>query len=232
MRKQFLFGMVLASLLGTANAATVFSENFQGAPVAFQGAAGPITGTLFSLLAGSIDINGVPNNPGGANDGYGRLCSGFFTDSTQQCLDTMGGGGGPRGDFESTSAINFVVGVQYTLSFVLYQWNADRNGTQPPVSGGINTMLRVRVGLSGLFDMIYDSSLCAAAACVITANFTPVAANAGLQRLRFTDNGPGTGFAGAILDDVTIQSAIPEPATFALVGLGVAALAFARRKRA
>ena len=82
-----------------------------------------------------------------------------------------------------------------------------------------------------MFDTIYDSSLCASA-CAITANFTPTAANAGLQRLRFTDNGPGTGFAGAILDDVTIQSAIPEPATFALVGLGVAALAFARRKRA
>ncbi len=236
MRKQFLFGMVLASLLGTASAATVFSENFQGATVSLgtpQNGPGVITGTSFSLMTGaSIDINGAPNSPGNASDAYGRLCSGFFTDSTQKCLDTTGGGG-LRGDFQSTNTINFVQGVQYTLTFVLYQWNDNRNGTQPALTSGfgaVNTMLRVRVGTT-LFDTIYDSSLCAAA-CAISTNFTPTADNAGLQNLRFTDNGPGTGFAGAILDDVKItDNTVPEPATFAFVGLGVAALAVVRRKR-
>ena len=55
-------------------------------------------------------------------------------------------------------------------------------------------------------------------------------ANSAMSTIRFTSSNNGT--VGNFLDDVVVSSQVPEPATLALFGLGLAGLAFGRRRSA
>lgn len=230
MRKQFLLIVGMACTLGMASGATFINENFEGATSSFgtpQTTAGVIAGSAFSLISGSIDING----PGTASNAYGQLCR---APASSKCIDTTGGGQRSRGVFESTSGFTFLMNVQYALSFSLVRWD-DTDASNPGAAGLQDTKIQVTLGgIGGLVDNSYttDSTWINK---TVTVFFIPSSTLVG-AKLRFTDLGVAnsTSYAGAIVDNVNLgdTSSIPEPATFAFVGLGVAALAATRRKRA
>jgi len=220
MRKQFLFGMILASVLGTASGATFINENFEAfsGTAGIQTSAGLIPGTQFTLVSGTIDVNNATSYP--------VLCR---APAAITCIDTTGGGATPRGIFESASSFNFLANVQYALSFALVRWDdTGINGSAGPQT----TALRVTVGgNNGLFDQTFITDATYTNG-IITRYFTPSVNT--LAKLRFTDLGVSnvsTSYAGAIVDGVSLGDAasVPEPATFAFVGLGIAALAGVRR---
>ena len=228
MRKQFLLGMVLASLLGTASGATFINDNLEGfsGTAGTQSAIGSIAGTAFSLVSGTIDVNNASF--------YSVVCR---SPTAITCIDTTGGGNGTRGIFESTSSFNFLAGAQYLLQFALVRWD-DTGIAGGGAAGPQNTAIRVTVGGNGgPFDETFQVNPSYTNG-VITRYFIPTV-TVNTAKLRFTDlgvvavgnNTASTSYAGAIVDGVFLAD-VPEPATFALVGLGVAALAVARRKRA
>ena len=120
MRKLVLSSIILMAV-STLNAASVFSENFEGATIGNYVSPNALTGSQFSLTAGSADING----PGAGN--YGWLCDG----DVGRCLDTTGGGAGGRGTLE-TALISFSVPGLYQLRLNISRWDeSDQSSTDP-----------------------------------------------------------------------------------------------------
>ena len=189
---------------------TVFSENFASATAGLYGA-GILPGTGFSVVSGSVDIN--------AGAQYGWLCA---APATGFCLDTTGSTSSVpgRGVFETTLA--YLVQGPTSISFSLVRWNDTVNGGGPQDAS-------VTVTFGGLFSETFtvDGSF---SNTTILRNFNvPVATSA---KLRFTDNSGTLHAAGAVVDNVVITSAIPEPSTLTLAGLSLLLGAIARRRSA
>jgi len=110
---------VLMVMVLPAAAATIFSENFNGATVGVKNP-GAISGTLFSVASGSVDVLGT---------GFGAfLCVGS---SSGNCVDLNGDA---KGTLSSTSPIALAAG-NYVLTFTL-------NGSQR----GVATSTTVSLG--------------------------------------------------------------------------------------
>lgn len=124
----------------------------------------------------------------------------------------MDGSTGANSNGQITTLLSFGAGT-YTVSFDL--------GNNP---GGGNNSLTVSLGnwTETFFTTGYP------ALTTITRTFS----TAGGQ-LRFSQGGPSDQ-QGSILDNVSLQttSEAPEPSTFALIGLGAAALGFFRKRSA
>lgn len=216
MRKLVLSSIILMAV-STLNAANVFSENFEGATIGNYLSPNPVTGSLFSLTAGSADINGA----GVGN--YGWLCDG----DVGQCLDTTGGGSGGRGTLE-TALLSFSVPGLYQLRLNISRW--DESDQAAPNGGANDTILRIGVVGLTTADYTIDSTFVNGVYIQTFNVLAPTSAKLTIQDLGTVGS---TGFAGGILDNITIDSieGVPEPSTYALIGSGVAALLFARRKR-
>ena len=210
MHKIVLSSIILMAVT-TLNAASIFSENFEGAVIGSYATPSAVTGSAFSLVAGSADINGP-----GVSD-YGWLCDG----DVGRCLDTTGGGTGGRGTLE-TALINFAAPGLYQLTLNISRWNETNEG------GGANdTMLRISVGSLTTADYTVDGSWVNGIYFQTFNVLAPTSAKLTIQDLGLPAS---TAYAGAIIDNISIDL-IPEPSTYALIGSGVAALFFARRKR-
>lgn len=213
--RKLIFSSIILMAVSTLNAANVFSENFEGSTIGSYVSPSALTGSLFSLTAGSADING----PGTGN--YGWLCDG----DVGRCLDTTGGSTNGRGTLE-TALISFSVPGLYQLMLNISRWDETNE------RGGANdTKLRISVGSLTTADYTVNSTWVNGVYFQTFNVAAPTSAKLVIQDLGLV--GVSTGYAGAVLDNISIDSiqGIPEPSTYALIGSGVAALLFARRKR-
>lgn len=147
---------------------------------------------------------------------FGGLC---VAPASGNCIDLDGSNGNPQGILRSNSAITLLPGVSYYLSF-------DLIGSQR----GTSTSTTVNFGpYSEVFNLTSSNVTGGAVSDMLVTVGAPTSAY-----LTFTSNTPGD--VGALLDNVIITSStstsVPEPATLGLLGLGLAGVGFARRKRA
>jgi hypothetical protein len=135
---------------------------------------------------------------------------GTFGGCATECLDTQGSGGNPSGDIETKSSFLLLGGVLHTFSFDL----ANANNSTFIVTIG---------GYSELFTPTADGNY--------TRTFTPIGDLS--STIRITDQGPGDN-VGSYLDNIVLstapQAAVPEPSSWALLGLGLTAVAAMRRR--
>jgi hypothetical protein len=213
MKTTWLSAILLASVL-PLGAANIFSENFEGATLGIYSTGSTITGTLFRVAGSNASVDIV-----GPGD-YGHLCAAPAANGF--CLDSTGSGGN-RGFVETISMIAFGPG-SYNLSIGITRWN-------DTVSGGGEQDATIRVSIGSVFTQTYvvDSSWVNG---IVIENFTVGAlTNA---RLQIEDLSGSAGFAGAIVDSISIDDSInsvPEPSTYFLAAAGLVSLALRNRKR-
>lgn len=215
MRKLVLSSIILMAV-STLSAANIFSENFEGSTVGFYSIAGTptVTGSIFTLIgnSGTADVVGPTD--------YGWLCA--APGASGKCLDTTGSAA--RGTIETALSYNFLANTAYTFSIGITRWNDTVNG------GGLSDA-NLRINIGSFFSKSYavNSSWVNG---IVVETFT-VGSVGGLAKLTITDTGGSASYAGAIIDNISLDEGIivPEPSSYALIGSGVAALFFARRKR-
>lgn len=218
--RTFSYLALAFSVSQLAHAGAILQEDFESAAIGFYGTAGSvITGTAFSLVSGSIDINGA--GPGN----YGWLC---VSTAVGQCVDTTGSTGSVpgRGVFQTTNALNLDPGV-YTLSFSLVHWNDTQSGGGPQDAS-------ILVSLGWLYSELFTVDGTWVNQQVVRTITVGSSTSANLQ---FADQGGTAGYAGAIVDNVSLSSSadnvssVPEPATYGLIGMGLMALGIVQRSR-
>jgi PEP-CTERM motif len=135
---------------------------------------------------------------------FGSLCA---APESGNCVDLDGSNAGQI----SSANLTLTPGT-YILSF-------DLIGSQR----GVNTSTTVTLGT------LYDQTFLLSSGD-ITSGIVGVTINVGtttVAPLIFTSNTPGV--EGALLDNVSLVSSVPEPATLSFLGIGLAALMFCRR---
>lgn len=207
MRELWLAGASAVLLFGasSAQAAVVFDENFDD-----DAAASTLNFTgfdQFSVLEGSVDYI--------RSGGFGIACAG----GSGGCVDLDGSTSStPTSRFASTS-LNFLTGVDYTLSF-------DLSGNQ---RGGASDTLRIII--DGLLDETIADIAPGAPFATYNFNFT---AGADLSAAIVFLMAGTSDFIGPILDNVRLASAdgreVPLPAAAPLLLFGLAGLYGARRR--
>ncbi len=189
--------LTAALLATTAQAQTVFSDNFEAAALGLN--ATP-AGWTVTNAGGTVDVIG--------GSLFGNLCAG-----SGQCID-LDGSTGLAGVL--SRQVNLTAGTTYTLSFDI-AGNRRGAGTETGV---------VTLGNSTLNYSLTDSSASAAYQTMSLA-FKPT--STGSYALSFANFGGDN--QGAILDNVALTAAVPEPASAALMLLGLGGVALLKRRR-
>ena len=206
MKKLMLFGAVFAASFAPASAAILFSDNFDSSL--------GVT-TLNAAVPGWTTTDGTVDYI--KSGGYGITCVG----ATGGCIDLDGSTGDSASPFETSSSFSYVAGRFYTLSFRL--------------SG--NQRIRASTDIIDVeFGPISETIGPVSGADPFTLyTFSVFAMSSGSSTIRFANAGGDN--VGAILDDVKLEETIkgggevPEPSSFALLGLGVVGLAARKFRR-
>ena len=200
-RSLIVCALALCAVPMSLHAATILSENFN-----------ELTPTLATTHAGVFNaINGTNVDVvGGSNFGY--LCSG---PESGNCVDMGGSGGNALGNLQLATSLNLAAGT-YDLSFDLI---GSQRGATTSTTVSFGTYSQTFILASG--DMTSG---------VVN---TMVSVTGGSTQLSFVNNGyPGdSANIGALLDNVSVTSAVPEPASLGLVASGLLGLAGAVRRR-
>jgi hypothetical protein len=138
------------------------------------------------------------------------LCA---TPESGNCVDLDGTGGNPQGILRSNTPITLRPGIDSRLSF-------DLIGSQR----GLTTSTTVNFGpYHQTFVLASDDVSSGIVSNVLVTVSVPTVAN-----LTFTSNTGGQ--IGALLDDVLITSAVPEPSTALLVAVGLGSMSVVGRR--
>ena len=195
MKSTRIFAAVLLSAAGAANAATIFSDNFDTDvnglnTVSFVGGWSVANGTVDTIGSPPPFFDLIPGN-------------GHYID--------LDGSTGDAGEF--SKALLLTGGVTYTASFDLAgSHRGDRNIVDVAFGTTLNTYTLASA------DPLGNASLI----------FTPGAT--GLYSLSFANRGGDN--IGALLDNVSVTTAVPEPSTYALMLAGLVGMGAVARRRA
>ena len=195
MKSTRIFAAVLLSAAGAANAATIFSDNFDTDvnglnTVSFVGGWSVANGTVDTIGSPPPFFDLIPGN-------------GHYID--------LDGSTGDAGEF--SKALLLTGGVTYTASFDLAgSHRGDRNIVDVAFGTTLNTYTLASA------DPLGNASLV----------FTPGAT--GLYSLSFANRGGDN--VGALLDNVSVTAAVPEPSTYALMLAGLVGMGAVARRRA
>lgn len=129
--------------------------------------------------------------------------------------------GTPGPGFLSQS-FSVVAGQRYNLSF-----DMARNSSGPAGQG-------VAVSFGGVAGNFYSTAAASNTLSSNTLSFT--AASTGLATLSFASAAkagtPFDNFSGAVIDNVSVMAAVPEPETYAMLLAGLGLMGFLRRRKA
>ncbi|MCC6263614.1 MAG: PEP-CTERM sorting domain-containing protein [Bryobacterales bacterium] len=206
--RRYVCAFLCMLLVSAASAGVIFSEDFEGGVNQDVIAIGLIAGTQFEVVTGNVDHikdDADPANP------YATMCG-----TGGSCIDTTGSGS--RGEIRSTVEFNFLPGIYY-LSFSLQGWRDSSNNT---------ASANVQVLLPGLVDTVFARTGTHGPYDRERIQFDVFAPQT--VKLTFRDLSGSAGYAGAILDDVEIGTATPEPSTLLLLLPALAAVAALRRR--
>jgi len=121
---------------------------------------------------------------------------------------------GTPGPGSLSQGVATIAGHDYTVSFDL-----SANGV-----GGDSKALTVTVGTAPAFNFVGDMNH------HVTETFNYHATTTGTTLLTFTS--AASGYSGAVIDNVSVTAAVPEPETYAMLLAGLGMVGFiARRKR-
>ena len=198
--------VALLATASPASATVIFADSFDSN---LPGGLSPgnlglnITPTGWTAVGGSVDIVGTGSFP--------QLCAGG--PSPFRCID-LDGSSNNAADLQTT--ISIPVAGSYLLSFSL----------QPNDRGFPVDNMTVSFGsFSELFSL---ASLGAGADSWALYQRSVVFASAGLETLSF--NHAGGDNAGILLDNVQVETIVPEPGTLLLIGAGLTGLALRLRR--
>jgi DNA-binding beta-propeller fold protein YncE len=143
----------------------------------------------------------------------------YVANASTSTLERFTSGG--VGSLFANTGLNGPIGLAFDSGGNLYAANSGDNTIQKFTPGGAGSLFAIS-GLSQPWGLAFDS-----AGYLFAANF----ANNTIEK--FTPGGVGSLFANTGLTDPTfIAIQVPEPSTWALLGLGLPALLVVRRRRA
>jgi len=176
---------------GSANAAIVLSDNFDADAVSLN-----FTGDSFFVPPAAPTPGMASVDLVGAADGFGSLA---YNGGVSVDLEgTTGTGFSPAGILQSVATL---ASGNYSISFVL----------AGNLRGAVNKTTRVSIG-DQFIDITPSSN--AQPYTLYTENFTNASG-----KVSFMDLGPSTQ-QGNLLDEIVVSTAVPEPATWAMMLIG------------
>jgi hypothetical protein len=205
--------MVLGAfaVAGAANSAVIFMEDFNGGGTGVFGVT-----AISSVMWDDMTAQGDGNYTGGTGNAMTANSDAFVNTA----FDTV-----------ATASVNAVGYENLVLSFLL---NFQKNGANGSVGTGDADRLEVYAGGNLLETIASDNgSLFNTPGVAKSYNLSPSLNNTAFDiKFRYVDESSSAWEWYAQVDDVMVSGTeVPEPATMAILGLGVAALARRRRNK-